>query len=200
MKGVHPGGQCSKLQAQPPGDYVPGRNGFLSSFFISVSSAPTAINVWPIRIQCNILSESMNVWRLNFQNLFLNDHLVTQWVTYLPKDWLTGKTPQKPPAHMGTDGSSHPEKCNKNGRTKAQRRGVRSCYRAVCTHTVLEGSINFRESLSPWLSSEMAQNRQRSAYLRFTTNATSNLRIKYLQTDLGWMKLSGNLKESKDKG
>lgn len=26
---------------------------------------------------------------------------------YLPKDWLTGKTPQKFPAHVYTHGSSH---------------------------------------------------------------------------------------------
>lgn len=108
VQGIYPGGWYSKLlQAQLPGDYVPGRQGFMSSFFISVSSVPEINTQSIVRTPCSTLSESMTVWRLNLHNLFLDDHLVTQWVRCLPKDWLTGKTPQKLPAHMCTGGSSH---------------------------------------------------------------------------------------------
>lgn len=104
----------------------------MSSFFISVPSGPRAMSGNIVRIQCDIPSESMNVWRLNLHNLFLNDYLVTQWVIYFPKDWMTGQTPQKPPMHMCSHGSSHSGRCNKNSRTKIQRGKVRSCYRAEC--------------------------------------------------------------------
>lgn len=49
---------------------------------------------------------------------------------------------------------------------------------------MLEESINFLESFSPWLSAEIAQNKQRFDSLRFTINATSISRIKYLQADM----------------
>lgn len=48
----------------------------------------------------------------------------------------------------------------------------------VLAYTGLEGSIHFLENLSPRLGAEAAQTRQRSACLRFTTNATSVPRIK----------------------
>ena len=49
---------------------------------------------------------------------------------------------------------------------------------------MLEGSINFLEGFSSWLSAEMAQNRQRFDSLRFTINAISISRIKYLQAEM----------------
>lgn len=48
----------------------------------------------------------------------------------------------------------------------------------MLAYTVFEGSVNFLETLSPRLGAEAAQTRQRSAYLRFTTDATSIPRIK----------------------
>lgn len=59
-----------------------------------------------------------------------------------------------------------------------------AAMRQLRVPTMLEGSINFLEGFSPWLSAEMAQNRQRFDSLRFTINAISISRIKYLQAEM----------------
>lgn len=79
--------------------------------------------------------------------------------------------------------------CNKNGKTKIQgEKSVKPNYMAICqlrVSTMLERSLHFPGSFSPWLTAEMAQNRQRSdSLIRFTINATSISRIKYIQVDL----------------